>query len=361
MTNLDSKTNELNDLAAFWYSRIESGMITGAEKKEFESWISEDGDHEKAFREMAGITGQAFALSDLLRTHHDLEKTLLGQDVLDAAVLVKAHQGKQIRGRMLNVFARVAAALLVVLGSIWLWDGGFWGPTTERYNTAVGEQKKILLKDGSVLTLNTNSEIEVAMTESVRRLHLKRGEVYFDVAKDKNRPFEVAVSNAYVKAVGTAFNIKQAGPQVAVLVTEGEVEVRSNFAAQNDSHSTRVIKPTTEILVAGDQLVFGAEKAQKVKLEEEWVSRETLWREGRIILDEKSLLEIAREIQPYIKERIVIADEEVAAFKAGGVFKLGEMGSFFNALEEALPVQVIREKNVIILMRRSSEAVAVKA
>ncbi len=352
---MNLKTDDLHDKAAFWFTRFESGQITNEQRKAFEIWINENPAHLAAFEEIEALSANMKAISKNHRQHNPDKTTEFGAAVIETAALVRAHrihkEGYTIRRKL----AAVAATILILMSGVWFWQSPASKYGVTSYQTAIGEQKMIMLSDGSVMTLNTNSEISVAMTDNIRRLHLMRGEVFFKVAKDKSRPFEVAVQNAFVRAVGTAFNIRQRGAQVSVLVAEGTVEVKSSFTPLAIAQDKESLSEKKELLMAGDQITFGREKLQRVQLESELVSRTLLWREGRLILDEKSLAEIIREIQPYIVEKIIIADDGVAQLVAGGVFRLGEVNSFFDALEVALPVKIVREKDVIILARRQQK------
>jgi len=96
------------------------------------------------------------------------------------------------------------------------------------------------------------------------------------------------------------------------------------------------------------------------QIEDNVIDLRILWCKGKIFFDAVSLSEVVEEIQPYMTEKIVIADAEVGRLIAGGMFNVGKINSFFNALETALPVEIVREKGVIIIMRRLSGNVRVK-
>jgi len=83
------------------------------------------------------------------------------------------------------------------------------------------------LADGSIVELNVGAEIEVDFSGAWRRIALRKGEAHFQVAKDAQRPFVVAVRNLEVRAVGTAFSVELGAKEVEVLVTEGQVAVES--------------------------------------------------------------------------------------------------------------------------------------
>ena len=95
-----------------------------------------------------------------------------------------------------------------------------------RFSTGKGETKVIALKDGSVVTLNTASEIQVNYSDALRSVELIRGEALFDVAKNKARPFVVAAGDTSVRVVGTSFTVRHLdATPVQVLVREGIVDV----------------------------------------------------------------------------------------------------------------------------------------
>ncbi len=355
MENIKLKTDDIYGQAAYWFTLFESGRTTVEQKMTFEIWVNEKAEHEKAFEEIKSLSGNMRALSVDIHNREKNQDTELSRTVRQAATRVKLLRKRKKSLSLGRRVASIAAAIIVSLGGLWLWQWPALNEGVTSYQTAIGEQKTVMLSDGSLVTLNTDSELSVAMTDNLRRLHLIRGEVYFEVAKDKNRPFEVAVQKAFVKAVGTAFNIHHRDAEVSILVTEGKVEVKSKFAPLSPAQEIKQLSEKKEFLVTGDQIIFGREKLKRIQLEEKMINRRTLWREGKIILDNKSLAEIVREIQPYTTEKIVIADEEVAILIAGGVFKMGEINSFFNALESALPVKIVRQKGIIILTRRQDK------
>ncbi|MEJ1961315.1 MAG: FecR domain-containing protein [Gammaproteobacteria bacterium] len=73
------------------------------------------------------------------------------------------------------------------------------------------------MRDGSAITLNTDSQLRVALTEAERRVDLKQGEAFFEVAKDSTRPFVVEAGRKRVVAVGTKFSVRRDGDFVEVV------------------------------------------------------------------------------------------------------------------------------------------------
>src|SRR6202034_2266527 len=94
------------------------------------------------------------------------------------------------------------------------------------FETEIGENRRLTLADGSVISLGGNTRIEVAMSENVRAIELTKGEALFKVAKDAARPFKVRAGDATIIAVGTEFNVERDSDRAVVSVTEGRVEVK---------------------------------------------------------------------------------------------------------------------------------------
>ena len=117
--------------------------------------------------------------------------------------------------------ALAAVFLSMAIGaSMLLSDAGY---ATER-----GELRRVPLQDGSIVTLNTDSQIRVQMSKSSRTIQLSAGESFFEVASDASRPFFVEAGEASFRAVGTAFVVRRIeGQPVEITVQEGVVEITS--------------------------------------------------------------------------------------------------------------------------------------
>ena len=130
-----------------------------------------------------------------------------------------------LRRRMFALAAAATVLLAVGAGVYWT-----FAPKGERYDTPVGGLASVPMGDGSHVTLNTDSEIRIALTDTERRVELGRGEAYFEVSKDPNRPFVVRAGNKRVIAVGTKFSVRREGDDIEIVVTEGKVRVEDNTA-----------------------------------------------------------------------------------------------------------------------------------
>ena len=104
-------------------------------------------------------------------------------------------------------------------------------PTTT--STHVGEQRLVVLNDGSRVRLNTDTKLNVRFGLHERRVVLAKGEAFFEAAHDATKPFIVEADGARVRAIGTKFDVRRAGQNVQVTLVEGRVRV-GRAAAPNE-------------------------------------------------------------------------------------------------------------------------------
>jgi transmembrane sensor len=136
--------------------------------------------------------------------------------------------------------------------------------------TAKGEFRKVPLADHSVANINSASQIEVRLTDRSRDITLLRGEAWFEVAKDKTKPFVVDAGGIRVQAVGTAFGVRRVGKGAEILVTEGVVSVWTDERAGQRSS------------LAAGEWTYVADQAADITVDRspDEVARRLAWREG---------------------------------------------------------------------------------
>ena len=227
-----------------------------------------------------------------------------------------------VRRRLLQWGSAIAATALFGVGGTWqvLRQRG-------RFSTGKGETKVVALKDGSVVTLNTASEIQVSYSDSVRSVELVQGEALFDVAKNKSRPFVVTAGDTNVRAVGTSFIVRrlETAP-VQVLVQEGVVEVS---------------KPATggaPVRVVANSMAEAPEAApiaaKPVPVAQ--VHRQIAWQKGQIAFEGETLTEAAAEFARYSDTRIIIDDPALANKEIAGLFKATDPVGFAQTIAISL-------------------------
>jgi transmembrane sensor len=256
-----------------------------------------------------------------------------------------ANQGKFLRlGRRSLRFVAVATLLLVIGVGAYL----RLAPNEELYATPIGGLASVPMADGSQVTLNTDSQIRIALTDTERRVELGRGEAFFEVSKDTARPFVVRAGNKRVIAVGTKFSVRREGNDIEVVVTEGKVRVEDRAAA----HGSRVDGSADVFLTPGS--IARADDAgvlvQRKTLPE--AEQQLSWRTGVLMFRDQSLGQAAAEFNRYNVRKIVIRDPTVAALKIEGNFRATNAEAFVRLLESGFPVRAETQADQIILVAK---------
>jgi transmembrane sensor len=273
-----------------------------------------------------------------------------------------------------GLYRTLAAATLVlglIVGTTWY----FWpaGPT---YQTPVGGTESVPMSDGSNVTLNTNTKIQVALTETERAIQLDRGEAFFEVAKDPHRPFIVSAGRKRVVAVGTKFSVEREGDEVRVVVSEGTVRIE-DATASRAAHSVHLFgagasKAGTPRLPEGESQATGGEslagegvvlsagsvaraQGDSVLVQEKplpEVEEDLSWRNGYLIFHDVPLAEAVAEFNRYNVRKIKIDDSAVASIKVSGRFRSTNFEAFVRLLEDGFAIRAQTTGDQIVLSRR---------
>lgn len=215
---------------------------------------------------------------------------------------------------------------------------GLWSQRPDTFETRKGEIRRVPLTDGSLIAINTQSRLAVSMKRKARTVDLRQGEAWFEVARDPDRPFVVAVGEVRVRAVGTAFSVRRLGGRAQVMVTEGVVEL---FPSGGPRSPVRV--------AAGSMILFDPERENAPEPAAMMIERHLAWRIGQIVLDGQSLSEAATEFNRYNQRRIVVEDPSLGAQRFVGVFQLNEPESFAKAVAASADARIAMNGDLIRL------------
>jgi transmembrane sensor len=230
----------------------------------------------------------------------------------------------------------VAASLVLAL----LIAGVYFANTQlgwQRYETKLGGFARIVLEDGSVIDLNTDSEVRARTGSHQREVRLVRGEGRFQVAHDKKRPFVVSAADADVRAVGTAFSVRLRQRQVDVLVSEGTVAID----AERVAHAPPVH--------AGEAAMVLADRVTVRRLERQQLERRMSWTTGRLQFRGDSLADAIEEFNRYNRRQLRLADASLAQLRVGGTFSATDPESFAAALASTFSLKVAHDTDAIVL------------
>lgn len=325
-----SKLAEFPDLAAAreqaagWISRLSRGL-DAAEQAEFQRWRSSP--------------ANARALQELSALWRDLDVLKELANIFPAPPATQTPAGPPAR----NWRPAMAAMLLLgLIGIGFVVQRQFFADkpvaATARqlitdYSTAIGEQRKVPLADGSVLAINTASLVQVvSLGRQSRELRLVRGEAHFTVAHDPTRPFRVSAAGHVVQAIGTAFDVQlRDGGGLQVLVTEGHVKLLSGDGSVGD-------------LMRGQMMQLSADGTARItQLDDDAMASRLSWRNGMLMFDGQTLADVVAEFSRYTNTRLVIADARLQQVRIGGYFPAGDTTALRDALRANFGIDSTRD------------------
>ena len=211
------------------------------------------------------------------------------------------------------------------------------------YSTPVGGLQTFTLRDGSRLTLNTDSAARVHFDRGQRRIDLDSGEAYFVAARDPSRPFTVFVANSRITALGTEFSVRRNPSSVQVIVAEGRVQLSTSGAAAPSAADS--FEAGTVALVRGADI--STRHASELDLD-----ALLSWRNGFIVLRDTPLAEAVAEFNRFHARKIVLGDASIGELKVSGKFRPTNAEAFLWLLEKGFPVTVEQRKESIVINRR---------
>lgn len=207
-------TPEIAAEASVWIANLHGPDRNRAMEDEFRAWQKRSPAHREAFEKMTDVW-------------EDIPRTQSARAYVLAKGQGSAGASSRVRGWSWRWATAAGLAVMVAGGALVFQQWREQGV----YITAVGEQRSVLLDDGSRMLLNTDTQLRVAYDEKQRTVEIRGGEALFEVAKNAARPFVVRVAGSEVVAVGTAFSVRLIeGPTrdeaLTVTLVEGQVNVR---------------------------------------------------------------------------------------------------------------------------------------
>jgi transmembrane sensor len=331
------KTTDVEQEASEWIIRSEAEDFTDELKAELGRWLEEPRNH-VAFLKIKEAWRWAERVSGTRPLDGKVDKDLLkDSDLLPP-------EPKKKRGSRWTFRVGIVAALALViyfLGSTaWVFLGP---PEWDSYSTSVGGYEHVTLADGSVIQLNTNSEIRSRLTPEKREIQLIRGEALVKVAHDVRRPFTVKVGSTAVRAdpsrrVASSFAVRLREPEGAdVSVTDGSVRLGSSYRMIDVVLGRMPASEST--LVAGDTATIRPDGIHLTRVGLEELNRKLSWTAGLLSFQGETLAQVAEEFNRYNRRQLLVVDRTIAMRRIGGAFQATDPDSFISALEKWFGIQ----------------------
>jgi transmembrane sensor len=364
--NTSTNSAEIEATAASWFARREGGDWTAADQAQLEAWLDSSTAHRIAFVRImtawersgrltalgAGVPegtipprdAWGFALSATVPTSRAPRERVESVAGAAPAATPSVAGIPEVRASSRPLFSRHmrAVAALLVAGTA---AGALWYFSTDHadsYRTQIGALTTVPLSDGSKVTLNTDSQIHVELSPTMRRVKLDQGEAFFEVSKDGARPFVVEIADKRVIAVGTQFSVRREHNDIRVLVTEGRVWIERRTA---DKAAQTQLAAGSEARTSQTAVLIDRPAPAQV---EQLLS----WRTGYIIFRDTPLADAVADFNRYSARKIYIEDPAIAGIRIGGNFRSGDADAFLWLLHNGFPINVEQRSDRIVLTKR---------
>lgn len=349
-----SSKEDIQAQASLWISRLDRGLSSD-EQTELKSWIAESQSHRKALTEMASLWDDMSVLNELSGLFpHSAKKVETGR----LKTLVN-----QARWSVAAGFMLMAVAVGMIVHQVLPEGPQEIARVTQKISTGVGEQKNIVLADGSTVHLNTNTVLTVDYANDMRSLVLLKGEAHFDVAHDTSRPFVVTAGDNTVTAVGTAFNMQYVEDNAfELVVTEGKVLVKDRFSPFANSSSLFSDEPVTAeglLMFAGEKAKVKGELEERKNLSKTDIDDDLAWQQGMIVFKGEPLSAVLDEISRYTSVRFSVESEKLSNQRVAGYFKVGDINGLLSALKNSFDIdhRKVGENRILLVKPGSDTAV----
>ncbi len=320
MHRSDQRRRLAAEQAAEWLVALQSDKPSARERGEFVDWLRESPLH---VAEMLRLSRVDQSLGDYTKWHEIEAAESSGDDNVvtlgDAKLSPPGY--KPNRATFLPWASAASLVTLAILGA-WL----FLSHDQSVIRTQAGERRELTLADGSVVDVAPSTELSVRMEDTQRLIKLTRGQAFFHVAKNPNRPFIVDAGDTHVRAVGTAFNVTRSAAGVTVTVVEGQVAVIREPSSVPSAIASKTSRSADILLSANEQVLMTPAAATPVR--EVNGAAEVAWTVGNLVFNDETVAEVVRRFNLYNHAQIQILDQALAARRVSGVFEATDPESF---------------------------------
>ncbi|WP_338586247.1 FecR family protein [Pseudomonas sp. MAG733B] len=316
------RLDPVSEQAIDWMVRLRAGTPTAAMQERFNAWLAMDPAHVQAWARLQERLGGSF------NTVRALDRRLPGQSEHARQILLQPHASRRDA-------LRVIAGLGLLGGGMWIGARSPLGDSLlADLHTGRGQRESFNLADGSRLSLNADSAVDLHFDDQQRLVILRRGELVIQVAPDPRRPLRVRTAQGEVRALGTRFLVSQEQDASRVVVLEHSVEAR-------------LFDGTQRVLQEGQSALLYARRIEPVSGDQQ---HRADWLSGRLNVLDEPLENVVQALRPYSRGFVRVSPE-VRDLRVQGVFPLNDPARTFAALAETLPIRVDHYSPWLTLIR----------
>lgn len=295
---------EVQRTAQAWVIRLTSGSALASDQAAARAWCEQAPEHQRAFVEARRV----WCLS---------------------AHLAEPRVATRPASRRIWAMG-IAASMMLGVGLAWVQAMAL----NADYYTGTSERRQVVLADGSHITLNANSAVDVDFTADGRRITLRKGEALFDVKPDPLRPFSVQAGALNATALGTLYAVRREGEYVDVTVRRGRVAVTEGL----------------EKVTLGAGQTVGARADGLGPKQNVDVDKMLAWEQGRLVFELTPLSQVLEQVERYRPGIIMVRDPRLGALKVSGTFQLDHLDEGLATLEKVFPLTIDRYTDYLLVV-----------
>lgn len=312
-----------SERAADFFARRRFGAWSDQDQNELDAWLAESALHHVAWLRLEGAVA---------RTAH-----LVAFDPREFGQAEHGRRASILRPRfVIPLLVAASVALIAALGAPFVVQ--WLTPPDRTFSTDIGGRTTLKFADGTEVELNTDTSMRFRMTTAERTVWLDKGEAWLHVAHDAAKPFTLIVGTHRVVDLGTEFVVRRDDQNVEVALLNGRAMLKTQGTA-------------TTMLAPGDDALATSESTSVRKMTPQDLADELAWRRGMLVFRNKSLADVARELNRYNATKLVIADASIAGIRISTSLRADDYEGFVRVAEMALNLRANREGNEILISR----------
>lgn len=305
------KLDAVSEQAIDWMVALNARTPDDALLQRLAHWLQQDPAHQQAWERLQRRLGKPVA------TLRALEQRAPGHAAEARQVLLQPTHSRR--------------DVLAALASVGLFGGALWGgwrsDAAQNWladlHTGSGERRSFTLADGSRLSLDSASAVDLYFDAGQRLLVLRRGQLLIQVAADPRRPLRVRTAQGQAQALGTRFLVSQEATATRVVVLEHSVRTSLPDGQWLD------LQQGQAALLHGNAIEALADEQQQ----------RAAWLDGRLEVLDEPLQAVIDALRPYQRGYLRVAPA-VRNLRVQGVFPLDQPRQALQALAESLPISV---------------------
>lgn len=329
----------MNNLSEDIINRYLTGQCSEEELIEVNAWMKESEENARQLFRME----EAYHLGKFDRY---VDKQRLARAEQRLYKRLDEEKGKQEKILRMHHWMRYAAIIAVILmlgGGVGYW---FYQESDRQLMVAVADEgivKEVVLPDGTKVWLNNSATLKYPreFSEKERNVHLE-GEAYFEVTKNRHKPFTVQSDAMQVRVLGTSFNFKcDKNCQVAeATLIEGEIEVKGN-------------NEEGQLILAPGQRVELNKSDGRLTVKQVDAKLDAVWHDNLIPFQKADIFTISKALERFYDVKIILSPNIRSDKTYSGVLKRKpEIESVLKSLQNSIPIDYkIVGKNIFISLK----------